>query len=127
MRQPSIKIPVPLEAEEARTLMDYMKARGLRFTHIRNETADVRGGVKIRNWRAVLDYQAGVSPGFPDFCVVLPGIGMLFIELKRIKGSKTSEAQLEWITALNTVPGSQAQVCRGAAEGIALIERFLPL
>lgn len=120
------KLPVPLEADEAKTLMDYMHARGLKFTHIRNETMGQRSDGKIRNWQAVLDYQAGVSPGFPDFCVVLPGIGLLFIELKRERGGKVSDNQKAWITALNTVPGVQAEACEGAGKSIAFIERFYP-
>lgn len=116
----------PLEAEEAKTLMDYMHARGLKFTHIRNETMGKRSDGKIRNWQAVLDYQAGVSPGFPDFCVVIPNKGLLFIELKRRKGGKLSDAQAGWITALNTVPGVQAERCDGADAAIAFIERIYP-
>lgn len=127
MRATQPKIPVPLEAEEAGTLMDYLKARRLRFTHIRNETMGQRSDGKIRNWQAVLDYQAGVSPGFPDYVVVLPGVGLAVIELKRTKGGKLSEAQAEWIQALNTVPGVQAERCDGAAAAIAFIERLYPL
>lgn len=116
----------PLESEEAQTLMDYMHARNLRFTHIRNETGRPDENGKIRNMRAVLDYQAGVSPGFPDFAVVLPGRGMLLIELKRTKGGKAYDAQLEWIAALNTCPGVEAHVCKGAATAIDIIEELLP-
>lgn len=120
-------LPVPLEAEEADTLMDYLHARGLKFTHIRNETgfSDEQG--KIKNFRALRDYQLGVSPGVPDFIIVLPTIGLLFIELKRERGGRVSTAQRSWIEALNTVPGVQAEACEGAAAAIAFIERFYPL
>lgn len=116
----------PLEADEADTLMDYMRARGLKFTHIRNETGRPDANGKVTNMRAVLDFRAGVSPGFPDFAVVLPGVGLLLIELKRVTGSHTSEAQLSWVEALNTCPGVEAHVCKGAAAGIDLIEEILP-
>lgn len=117
----------PLEADEAHTLMQYMQARNLRFTHIKNETgiADERG--KIKNFRALMDARDGVSPGFPDFAIVLPGVGLLCIELKRLEGSKTSEAQLEWIDALNTIPGVAAHVCKGASESIDTIESYYPI
>lgn len=124
VRKPNL---TPLEKEEAATAMAYMQMRGLRFTHIRNETADVRGDGKVRNWRAVLDYKAGVSKGFPDFVIALPGIGLLIVELKREKGNEASPEQLEWIEILNTVPGVEARVCKGAGELISFIEELLPL
>jgi hypothetical protein len=120
------QLPPPLEKDEADTLMDYMHARNLRFTHIRNETGIPDAQGKIRNMRAILDYQAGVSPGFPDFCIILPRKGLLFIELKRERGGKVSEAQHAWILALNTLPGVQAEVCEGAARSIEVIERLYP-
>lgn len=121
------KLPVPLEKEEAVTFMQYLQARGLKYTHIRNEAgfSDKRG--EIRNFRAVLDYQLGVSPGVPDFIVVLPGIGLLFIELKRQRGGTVSLNQKAWIEALNTVPGVQAEACEGAEAAIGFVERFYPL
>jgi hypothetical protein len=117
----------PLEADEAHTLMQYMQARGLKFTHVKNETGvrDKRG--EIRNFRAMMDAKDGVSPGFPDFVIVLPNIGLLCIELKRLAGNEATPAQLQWIDALNTVPGVEAHVCKGAAASIKIIEQFMPL
>lgn len=117
----------PLESEEAHTLMQYMHARGLKFTHVKNETAmaDKRGVIK--NFRALMDYRDGVSPGFPDFIIVLPRTGLLCIELKRKEGGKVSAAQTEWIDALNDCPGVESHVCYGADESIKLIESFYPL
>jgi hypothetical protein len=116
----------PLEAQEAHTFMQYLQARGLKFTHVKNETAmaDERG--KIKNFRALMDYQDGVSPGFPDFIIVLPGTGLLVIELKRLKGNEATPAQLEWIAALNTVPGVEAHVCKGAEACIKITEEIYP-
>lgn len=107
--------------------MQYMQMRGLKFTHVKNETAmsDERG--KIKNFRALMDYQDGVSPGFPDFVIVLPNVGLLVIELKRLQGNEATAAQLEWIDALNTIPGVEAHVCKGASASIELIEQFYPL
>jgi hypothetical protein len=121
------RLPPPLEAEEADTLMQYMKLRGLKFTHIKNETGRALAGGKVRNWKAVWDARDGVSAGFPDFAVVLPHIGMVLIELKRLKGSNTSDAQLSWVEALNTCPGVEARVCKGADAAIAFIEELYPL
>lgn len=119
-------LPVPTEAEEAHTLMQYMKFRGLRFTHVKNETGRPDASGKIRNWKALWDAKDGVSAGFPDFIVVLPRIGLLCIELKRTKNSTTSLLQLDWVEALNECPGVEAHVCKGAAQAIDLIESLLP-
>lgn len=117
----------PLEAAEAHTAMQYMQARGIKFTHVKNETGlkDERG--EIKNFRALMDYQDGVSPGFPDFIIALPNIGLLCPELKRLEGSTTSEAQLDWIRILNMIPGVEARICYGAIGIIEFIEEFYPL
>ena len=117
----------PLEAEEAHTAMQYMQTRGIRYSHVKNETgmADQRG--KIKNFRALMDFQDGVSPGFPDFIIVLPGIGLLCAELKRLAGNTVTPAQQSWIDALNTIPGVEARECKGATAVIAFIEEFYPL
>ena len=120
-------LPTPTEAQEAHTLMAYMKLRGLKYTHIKNETGRPVAGAKVRNWKAVWDARDGVSPGFPDFAIVLPHRGLLLIELKRTKGSKTSPEQLDWIGALNTCPGVEAHVIKGAEASIKLIEELLPM
>lgn len=117
-------LPIPTEAEEADTLMQYMKLKGLKFTHIKNETGRPVAGQKVRNWKAVWDARDGVSAGFPDFCIVLPRVGLLFIELKRSKGGKVSELQKDWINELNKCPGVEARACLGANESIEFIESF---
>jgi hypothetical protein len=117
----------PTEAQEARTFMQWMKLKGLRFTHIKNEsfTKWSRESGKVRNLQAVFDYQDGVSAGFPDFAIVLPGKGMLYIELKRPKGGVVSDAQAEWIEALSALPSNAAAVCRGYDEAKAMVESYL--
>lgn len=119
------QLPPPTEAAESRVLMQYMKLRGLMFTHVKNETGRPVAGKKVRNWKAVFDYQDGVRPGFPDFVVVLPQ-QVIAIELKRTKGGKVSAYQVEWLEALNAA-GMSAYVCHGADEAIKLIEKLYPL
>jgi hypothetical protein len=119
------QLPAPTEAEESRVLMQYMKLRGFMFTHVKNETGRAVAGGKIRNWKAVFDYQDGVRPGFPDFVVVLPG-RVIAIELKRRKGGKVSDYQKLWIEALRDA-GMPAFVCEGADQAITVIESYAPL
>jgi hypothetical protein len=120
-------MPCPTEAQEADTLMQYMKVRGIKFTHIKNETGRAIGNGRMVNMKAVWDARDGVSPGFPDFMLVLPGIGLLAIELKRVRLGKVSPKQAEWIEALQSCPGVEARVCKGAEASIAFIEEFYPV
>lgn len=112
--------------------MQYMQARGLKFTHVKNETGrgdrrELADGTIIRNFQAMRDAQLGVSAGFPDFVIIVPMVGLILIELKRLEGNEVTEAQQAWIDALNTIPGVEARCCKGAAAGIAFIEEILPI
>lgn len=129
MSQPNL---TPLEKDEAETLMQYLQTRGLKFTHVKNETgrSDRReraDGTVIRNFQAMLDYQLGVSPGFPDFVIAVPYSGLLIVELKRLKGNEATDAQQDWIDTLNTIPGVEARCCKGAAAAIDFVEEVYPL
>lgn len=108
---------VPLESEEGSTLVAWLRIKGYPFTHIGNET----GHDPYSRRRAIRMKQQGTSKGFPDYCVVTSN-GLIFIELKRIKGSKTSPEQLQWIKTLCNA-GVPAFVAKGAEEAIRLIEQ----
>lgn len=115
-----MRLPVPTEAEEARTLVAYLRLRGLKFTHIGNET----GHSPEARRRAIRLKQQGTSPGVPDYFILTPQ-GVIWIELKRTKGSTTSPQQRDWIAALNAA-GTPAFIAKGAEEAIAIVERYLP-
>jgi hypothetical protein len=95
----------------------WLRVKGWRFHHSPNETYTKSIKAKVKNQRM------GVSRGFPDFLVVTPYDGLVFIELKRTKGGRTSPEQTAWIDAL-CVAGNVAQVCKGAAEAIKFLEDF---
>lgn len=107
---------VPTEAEEARTLVAYLRVRGYKFTHIANETGSGRGA----RFQGIRNKQQGVSPGFPDY-IILVNDNIIFIELKRTKGGVLSQAQKDWIAALEEA-GQTVRVCKGAEEAIKFIE-----
>ncbi len=54
----------------------------------------------------------GVAPGVPDLFVPA---WLFWIEMKRLKGSKTSAAQLDWRDYLNTI-GHTSIIARGFHE-----------
>lgn len=96
---------VPTEAHEHRLLVAYLRVRGLKFTHVANETGTANKWIGVRN------KQNGVSPGFPDFLVIVGG-RLIAIELKRQKKAWPSSEQLEWLDALN-ICGIVGRVCKG--------------
>ena len=68
----------------------------------------------------------GLRSGVPDLFLPVPrGVFHgLFIEMKRVKGSVTSEAQQDWIEFLHSQDYA-AFVCKGADEAIAVIKAYL--
>lgn len=68
----------------------------------------------------------GLKSGVPDICLALPRDGKpgLFIEMKRIKGSTTTENQKRWIDRLKSV-GYEVHVCKGAEEAKAVITDYI--
>jgi hypothetical protein len=109
---------IPTEDQECLTFVDWLELRRLKYAHIPQETFTKFITVKMKNRRM------GVKAGVPDYMIIAPK-GLLFIEMKREKGGKTSPAQKEWIEALNNVQGVQAQVCCGADVAIGFVSRFL--
>lgn len=114
---------VPKESDEGETFVAYLRVRGIKFTHIPNET----GGTPEAKRRAIRMKRQGTSKGFVDYIVALPGIGVAAVELKRLKGSSTSVEQVEWIETLNACPGTEARICKGASAAIAFIEELYPV
>ena len=70
----------------------------------------------------------GLRKGYPDLGLDMARRGFhgLRIELKRVKGSKTSDEQIEWIEYL-TAQEYYAVVCTGAVDAIRLIGWYLDL
>lgn len=115
----------PLERDEQEVLFDWADYAvcthpelALMY-HIPNE------GRRSRHAGYKMQLQ-GMRKGVPDICLPVPkgGYGALYIELKRKKGSKTSEEQRAWIDALNRA-GNRAVVCKGFEEARDTIIEYL--
>jgi hypothetical protein len=74
--------------------------------------------------RAIRMKQQGTSPGFPDYCIIVPP-HLIFIELKSKKGY-ASPAQKEWIAAINEIDNIEGFICRGAEAAIEIIKQYQP-
>lgn len=115
-----VLLPCPTEDEEQIAVVEYLELRGLKFTAIPNHTYTPSKKQHGHN------YMLGLRKGLCDMVVVLPGVGLAFIEMKRLRGSSTSPEQYEWVEAINTTPGAEARICKGAGAAIAFIEELLP-
>lgn len=114
-------LPIPTEFEEGKQLVAYLRLRGIAFTHVPNET----GHDAYAKRRAIRMKQSGTAKGFPDYVIALPGVGVVYIELKRQRGSSTSPEQKEWVRILNECPGTEAYICKGSQHAIDVIENLL--
>lgn len=109
--------PIPTEYEEQIALVHYLKLKGYLYFHVPNSTWTKSYNQKRRNTAL------GVSAGVPDMFVIVRG-QLIAIELKRLKGGVTSQAQLDWIDALNDA-GIPARVCKGASGAIQFIDDII--
>lgn len=110
---------IPTESQEGSTLVAYLRIKGYKFTHIANETGSSPESMR----RAIRVKRQGVNRGFPDYLIIVNS-RLIGIELKRLKGSKTTTEQLEWISALNDA-GVPTKICKGASEAIDFINNFV--
>ena len=116
---------IPTEDQDCMTLVLWMEAKRLRFSHVPQETFTKSWGVKMKN------KQKGVRKGVPDYIIFPKPGALLFIEMKRhedgLKQNRLNREnavkpeQREWIEALNGVPGVKAIVCCGYDEAVAAI------
>lgn len=112
------KSKYPTEYEECRTFADWLKYQNLMFSHIPSGTNTVHMGTRMKN-KAM-----GLNRGVPDYVIITPK-GLLFVEMKRKRGSKTYPEQLEWKQALNKLDGVQSEICFGCDSAIEFVEQFL--
>lgn len=107
------------EYEEQVAFVQWLRVMGLPHWRTPNETYTKSWSQKNKN-KAL-----GVSAGVPDLFVALPKIGLVAIEMKRTKGSVTSQAQKDWLGILNDIPGVEAHICKGAEAAIEVIKELL--
>jgi len=68
---------------------------------------------------------SGLRRGVPDMLIILPKGKLLFIEMKRSTGGRTSPEQIEWIKELNNCAGVTAVQANGYEEAKKIIESLL--
>lgn len=91
----------PLEDDVTKQVAQYLdllmvQNKVLEYSHVPQETFTRSWGIKMKN-KAM-----GVRAGVPDMIILFPK-GVLFLELKREKRGKVSEAQERWIQAFKDI------------------------
>lgn len=97
-------------------LAEYLRLKSYPFCHINNE-------VYTKSWRQKHKIQAmGSAKGFPDYLVIVNG-RLIAIEMKRLRGGRTSPEQQQWIDRLNAID-VPARVCNGFLEAKDFINEY---
>lgn len=114
-----MKTNIPTEHNEQSLVIKYCALLKIPIFHIPN------GSYKSLTAR-IKSKQEGLKAGVPDLMIPIATKDYhgLFIEMKRVKNSKVSIHQNEWIELLNK-QGYKAVVCYGSSEAIRTIEDYL--
>jgi hypothetical protein len=118
-----MKPPVPFESEEQMALAEYLDLRGFCWFHPANES-DAKP--QYRHKQRLL----GLKPGVPDVIILdkvpeMPEIRGVAIELKRTRGSRSSDEQVNWAGRLRA-RGWLVFVCKGAGAAIKVVDALWP-
>ena len=114
-----IKSLIPTEHQEQSLVVKYCTLKKIPIFHIPN------GSYKSVTARTK-SKQEGLKAGVPDLMIPVANKNHhgLFIEMKRVKNSKVSVHQKQWIELLNK-QGYKAIVCYGNNEAIKEIENYI--
>ena len=119
------KNETPLEITEQQKVRDFLLERGIKlFTATAQNT--------FTNFKGIaMNKKAGVRKGLPDMIICLPSDQtnrgndiLVFIEMKRTKGSKLGSEQKKWIEFINR-SGNYGFVAYGAKDAIDYLNKFL--
>lgn len=116
---------IPTEAQEQTTLFEWAAYMTRKWPELALMHAIPNGGSRHPAEAAHLKAQ-GVKAGIPD--IFLPaarhGCHGLYLEMKRRKGGRVSEAQRGMLAALAD-QGYRCRVCAGAQEAITAIQEYM--
>lgn len=116
---------VPTESVEQQHLFNWVNFQLGRFPELALLYHVPNGGSR-RKSEAGRFRAEGVKAGVPDLClpVARGGYHGLYIEMKRIKGSKTSEEQKAWLACLKA-QGYFVALCKGWEAASRVITSYM--
>jgi len=109
-------MPVPLETDEQQAFLGRFGFMypGIRIFAIPNGTrANMRAAIKAK--------KEGVSPGVPDLYIPK---WKLWVEMKRQKGSTTSQEQKDWHDYLINECGDRVIIGKGCMDALSQIKEL---
>ena len=125
MQNNASSLPTPTESVEQQCLFRWAQFQSGRFPELALLYHVPNGGSR-KKAEAGRFRAEGVKAGVPDLClpVARGGYHGLYVELKRLKGSKTSEEQKAWLSEL-AKQGYCAELCKGWEAAAKVIEEYL--
>ena len=119
LKKRKIKKIVPLEIAEQKAYIQWLDINNIKYFAVPNVVtlASCLKTIqqKVNFWR--MRRKEGVKKGAPDLVVFLPNC-ILFVEMKRIAGSDTSDEQKKWSEIINRYSYSKSVICKGAKSAI---------
>lgn len=118
-------IPVPKESQEQMWLFRWAELQKGKYPELEMLYHIPNGGSRNKLEAAHLQAE-GVKPGVPDLCLPVSrgGYHGLYIELKRLRGGKVSDAQTVWLARLRD-QNFKAVVCKGWEEAAECLKDYL--
>jgi hypothetical protein len=120
-----MKSKAPLESTEQELLFAWARHHERFYPELKWLHSSLNG-VRLRPVQAVRAKKQGMKKGVADICLPVrnKNYSGLYIELKRLKGSTTSQEQKEFIEFVSS-QGYLGKICLGANEAIKLIKNYL--
>lgn len=127
MKNNAPSLPVPTESVEQQCLFRWAAFQSGRFPELALLYHVPNGGSR-KKAEAGRFRTEGVKAGVPDLClpVARGGFHGLYIELKRQKGSKTSDDQKAWLSNLEK-QGYFVALCKGWEAAAKVITEYLTM
>ena len=113
---------IPSENQECRKLIKWASYHPV----IQDSLIKIRNEAKLTPGQGYHAKLTGIKPGVSDYFLALPRQGKCgyWLEMKRIKNSKTSPEQQSFLEHMRSI-GYAADVCYGADEAILKIEQYI--
>jgi len=116
----------PTELAEQHAFVQWLDLKKLKYFAVPNEVKFVS---KIKSKIGRINFfkdrkKEGIKKGVPDLVVFLPNC-ILFVEMKRVKGSTTSDEQRQWVELINGYSYAKSAICNGADAAIQFTGKHL--
>lgn len=120
-------VSIPTESVEQQCLFRWAEFQSGRYPELKLLYHVPNGGSRKKSEAGRFKAE-GVKAGVPDLClpVARGGYHGLYVELKRMKGSKTSEEQKRWLSEL-AAQGYFTALCKGWEAAAKVIAEYLKL